>query len=290
MLQVLAPAKVNLYLHLIGKRADGYHLLDTLVTFPAIGDMLSFTASDLLTLRVEGEFADAAGQTGDNLVLRAARALNEATGQQRGASIHLTKNIPVGAGLGGGSSDAAATLKALNELWELGLRFEQLLELGAQLGADVPMCLFGKPLYARGVGEEIQVATLPSTTAWIVLVHPRVSVLTKDIFAAIDPDIFSQSLFQSRSTVRHVMDDRNHLQPIAVQRYPVIQQVLDALYEAAIPPGAVSDAVLAVRMSGSGACCFALFLREDEARACAARMQQAHPDWWVRSASTVVAN
>lgn len=290
MVHVTAPAKVNLYLHLTGKRSDGYHLLDTLVTFPAFGDCLHIAPSDLLTLKVDGEFAPQAGAGKDNLVLRAARMLQEQTGTRMGASITLTKNIPVGAGLGGGSADAAAALKGLNEFWTLHLPPADLLTIAAPLGADVPMCLYSEPLYAQGVGDVIQRAMGERRRAWIVLVHPRMSVLTKEIFAAIDPEMLEQCMLASRTPTAHGLQNRNHLQPIAVKRYPIIQTVLNALHETAIPAGTESCNLLAVRMTGSGACCFALFANEAEATACAIRMQQQHPQWWVKHAETVLAH
>lgn len=288
MLAVRAPAKVNLFLHLAGKRDDGYHLIDTLAVFPEIYDELYFTPSDLLTLQVEGEFADASGTHADNLVLRAARMLNQEAGTNHGAHIRLVKNIPVGAGLGGGSADAAATLKALNAFWELGIDFERLWDLAELLGADVPMCLHSVPLYAAGIGEKISVADQDMHELWIVLAHPNIVLPTKDVFAAISPDHYSWARFDASKKSTHVRDSYNHLYAPAVSVAPVIEDVIDALIYAAIPEGTVSGQVLKVAMTGSGACCYALVADEQTARDCLDRMQKSHPQWWSRMARVTV--
>ncbi len=184
---MLAPAKINLYLHITGKHADGYHLLDSLMVFTDIADAITAEKADAITLRVSGEFADNSGDISDNIVIKAARALADSAGVKAGASISLQKNIPVGAGLGGGSSDAAATLRLLNTLWGINYSDEKLAQIGLTLGADVPFCLYGRPAFVSGIGEVIGAAPdLPQF--WILLANPRKVLSTKDVFtqSAID--------------------------------------------------------------------------------------------------------
>jgi len=250
-----------------------------------------FAHSDALSLHVDGEFSAHAGNGPNNLVLRAAQALQKHTGCTRGASIQLTKNLPVGAGIGGGSSDAAATLTGLNEFWALDLSFEDLLAIAARLGADVPMCLYGKPLYARGIGDEITLATANRATLWMVLVYPHWPLLSKDVFAAIDAPMFEQFLAHAkRQQAAHVLDDYNHLQVPATQLEPRLEGLFDLLADAAIPPGTESASVLAMRMSGSGSCCFVLLDDETQARDCAKRVLEQRPDWWVKAVPVKVGN
>lgn len=272
MLAVTAPAKVNLFLHLAGKRADGYHLLETLAVFPQIGDALYFTPGDVLTLQVEGEFAAASGSGEDNLVLRAARLLNHEAGTHHGAHIRLVKNIPVGAGLGGGSADAAATLKALNRFWGLEIPFARLTQMAATLGADVPMCMHSVPLYAHGIGEQITLADRDAQPLWMVLTHPNIVLSTATVFAAVTPDQHEGAALE------------NHLYPAANALAPVVGEVIDALRVTTS-----GGAALKVAMSGSGACCYALFADEQAAQACVEQMQKRHPQWWSRMAQVTVA-
>jgi 4-diphosphocytidyl-2-C-methyl-D-erythritol kinase len=277
MLRVIAPAKVNLYLYLSTKRLDGYHDLLSSVVFTELGDELTIEPSQLLTLRVQGEFAAQAGDLATNLVMKAARLLNKTMGTSHGAHITLTKHVPVGAGLGGGSADAAAALKALNHFWHLHLPFEQLLSLGLTLGADVPMCLHSRPLIAHGIGDVVAPIERTPQEAWMVLVHPRIVLLTKDVFAAISPEVYERAIFNHYPHVdSHLHEWWNDLQEAAIQLCPVIAEVITALATHALPTGQ------AVRMTGSGACCFALFLEEPGAQVCYEKMRQHHPEWWVQ--------
>lgn len=272
-----ARAKLNLFLHLTGKRPDGYHELLTSVVFPEFGDRLTFSPSDLLTLMVTGEFADDC-RGDDNLVLHAAKLLQDYTQTAFGARITLEKNIPVGAGLGGGSADAAAALRGLNRLWKLKLSFLELLELAEQLGADVPMCLHSKPLIASGIGEEIALLDdhEPAESFYFVLVYPRVKLLTAQVFAMLTPEEVERSSFAlSHGYDDSFMKQRNDLQRAAVAASPAVGEVLLAL-ETAPMKGLVS------RMTGSGSCCFSVFNRKDDAERCAAYMQAQYPHWWVQ--------
>src|SRR5262245_19136839 len=179
----LARAKVNLWLKVVGRRADGYHLLDSLVAFADLADSLDAAAADRLSLVLDGPGAGALAGEGDNLVLKAARLLADTTGVAPRAALRLTKRIPVAAGLGGGSADAAAALQALVELWRLPLPVEELFDLAARLGADVPMCLAGRAALVSGVGEKL-VPAPPLPACGLLLVNPGSALPTADVFAA----------------------------------------------------------------------------------------------------------
>ena len=275
-IEVLAPAKVNLCLHVTGRRADGYHLLDSLVVFAGVGDRLRFRPAPELTLRIEGPFGGAlagngAGE-GDNLVLRAARLM--APG--RSAAITLDKRLPVAAGLGGGSADAAAALRGLARLWAVPLP-ETTGTLG--LGADVPVCLDGRPARMRGIGERLDpVAGLPP--AWLVLVNPGVAMPTGPVFAALPcrdnpplPDLPPSGWSGPHALGAWLARTRNDLEAPAKALAPEIGTVLAAI---AATPGC-----LLARMSGSGSSCFGLFASEDDARAAAGALSDVARGWWV---------
>jgi 4-diphosphocytidyl-2-C-methyl-D-erythritol kinase len=269
----LARAKVNLWLNVVGRRADGYHLLHSLVAFTDLADSLEARAADDLSLAVDGPLAQALADEPDNLVLQAARRLAGRAGVAPRARLSLTKRIPVAAGLGGGSADAAATLQALVELWRLALPIEELFDLAASLGADVPMCLAGRAAIASGVGERLQPApALPACA--ILLVNPGVRLATADVFAA-----WSGGFSAERPLARPWSDlsgfvaelagRGNDLTTAANALQPAIADVLAFLRHT---PG-----VLHVAMSGSGATCFALFRTEAAARQGARRVPAA---WW----------
>ena len=247
-LVVPAPAKVNLFLHVTGRRGDGYHTLESLFTLVDLADTLTLeTRDDGAVVRA----GDVPGVTAEeDLALRAARRLQEASGGRHGVSIAIDKRIPMGAGLGGGSSDAATVLLALNRLWDLGLSREALIDVAAELGADVPFFVFGQTALARGIGERLGPMTMPTT--WLALAFPDVHVATASIFAA--PDL-------TRSTPSAKMDvfsegyGRNDLAGVACARHPAVAEALAVLTK--LSPHA--------RMTGSGACVFAPFAREDDA-------------------------
>lgn len=248
-LVVPAPAKVNLFLHVTGRRDDGYHTLESLFALVDLADTLTLqTREDGAIVRtndVPGVAAD------DDLAIRAARALKEAAGTRRGAEIRIDKAIPMGAGLGGGSSDAASTLLALNRLWALRLPRTALIEIGATLGADVPFFLFGETALARGIGERLTAMTM--ATAHLLLAFPDDTVATATIFAA--PELTRST----RSTKMEVFSEgygRNDLEGACSARHPAVASALAALTK--LSPQA--------RMTGSGACVFAPFEREDDAR------------------------
>jgi 4-diphosphocytidyl-2-C-methyl-D-erythritol kinase len=194
---VRAPAKINLWLNVVGRRADGYHLLDSLIAFTDLADEIEAVSSERLVLTVDGPLAPAlAGET-DNLVLKAARLLADFAGVAPRAALHLTKHIPVAAGLGGGSADAAAALQALVELWRVALPVEELFDLAGRIGADVPMCLAGRPARASGVGERLAPAP-PLPSCAILLVNPGVALPTAQVFAARHGDFSRRGRSPSR--------------------------------------------------------------------------------------------
>lgn len=245
---VFAPAKINLSLHVTGRRTDGYHLLDSLVVFADIGDTIHVVPSDTLSLTVLGPEAVALQDETDNLVLRAARMMDpEGT-----ARITLTKRLPVASGIGGGSADAAAALRALAQLWDKPFPS---LQATLALGADVPVCLNTNPMRMRGIGENLsQIPALPDLE--IMLVNPRVPVSTPQIFKSLqtrnNPAMQEElpDWNDAKSFVDWLSEQRNDLQPPAIVQAPVIAEVLDYLSQ--------SGSLLS-RMSGSGATCFGLF-------------------------------
>jgi 4-diphosphocytidyl-2-C-methyl-D-erythritol kinase len=276
-----AAAKINLDLWVVGRRADGYHELDSLVVFAPPCDRLRFQADAPLTLAVTGPFAAALAGEPDNLVLRAARRLADRVGRAPEARITLDKRIPVAAGLGGGSADAAASLRGLNRLWRLGLSAADLAPLAAELGADVPVCLASRPARMQGIGETLEpIDGLPDLA--LLLVNPRRPVATAAVFAGLagpfgpPPDLGPPP--GERSLLLAWLRARaNHLEAPAGRLLPEIGEVLDAL---ASQPGCAL-----ARMSGSGATCFGLF--EDPALApAAATLAKAHPEWWVATTTT----
>jgi len=278
-----APAKVNLYLHVVGKRADGYHLLDSLVAFAGVADELVLRPADGLSLTVDGPTAPALADESDNLVLRAARRLAEAAGIAPHAAITLTKRLPVAAGIGGGSADAGAALRGLAALWRLDIPEAELMALGLALGADVPVCLRGRATAMTGIGEGLADApALPA--AWMVLVNPRVATHTPAVFKARSAAFsaaapLTASPVDAAALAAALAARHNDLTAPACIVAPVIAEVLAAL--------ARTDDALLVRMSGSGATCFALYDGPGPAEAAAAALRAAHPAWWIAAAPLV---
>ncbi|RKE70546.1 4-(cytidine 5'-diphospho)-2-C-methyl-D-erythritol kinase [Pseudorhodoplanes sinuspersici] len=286
-----APAKINLTLRIRGRRADGYHELESLVVFADVGDALTFTPGERLGLSVEGETAAEAGDIDGNLVLKAARALQKQHESLRGGHFHLTKSLPVAAGLGGGSSDAAAALRLLAKINDLPLTDDRLLAAARATGADVPVCLDPRPRIMRGIGDLLSgPLNLPQLHG--VLVNPRVAVPTARVFAARaddsvmreppaavqDPASQLVELTQAPTMdalVAAVSQSTNDLEAPAIALFPAVGEVLDAIRAA--------EHCLLTRMSGSGGTCFGLFESATAAKAAADRLLRAHPGWWVRS-------
>jgi 4-diphosphocytidyl-2-C-methyl-D-erythritol kinase len=276
-----AAAKINLWLHVTGRRADGYHLLDSLIAFAGTGDRLRFDEADTLSLAIDGPFGEGLGSSGDNLIIKAAWLLAAEAGVKPGARIRLEKNLPVASGIGGGSADAAAALRGLARLWKLAVPRKDMARLALRLGADVPMCLDGRAAFAGGIGEEL-VPVSNLAPAWLVLVNPRFSLSTPEVFRNRQGDFTVTSrpdpaeLATPAGLAAALSARRNDLQPPAVRLAPVIGQVLSALRAA---PGALFAA-----MSGSGATCFALFDGEAPARKAAAELALEAPGWWIAPA------
>jgi 4-diphosphocytidyl-2-C-methyl-D-erythritol kinase len=279
-----APAKVNLYLHVTGRRDDGYHLLDSLVAFVDVGDRLRAEPAPSLSLTVDGpEAVDLAGLGDDNLVLRAARLLADRAGISLGAGLHLEKHLPVAGGIGGGSSDAAAALLALRRLWRVSLEDEALCTLGARLGADVPACLYRRAVWVGGIGERLESAG-PLPEIGILLVNPRTALPTAAVFATRrgpfgDVGRFAPMPSDASGLARALMPCRNDLTDAAIGLVPEIAAVLARL-------GGLPGSLLA-RMSGSGATCFALFADRAAAEEARALIAAAEPRWWCAAGAFV---
>ena len=269
-----APAKVNLYLHVVGRRADGYHLLDSLAVFPRIGDTLRAAPADDLTLALEGKFGGELQAEPDNLVLRAARGLAALAGVPAGARLTLVKSLPVASGIGGGSADAAAALRLLARLWGVSPAPEALQALALRLGADVPVCLRARPARMGGVGEVLSPA--PDLPAFgMALVNPGIAVSTPEVFRAragtfSPPAALPPGWSAPAAMARDLAALGNDLEPPAVALRPVIGEVLAALR--------ASPGCLLARMSGSGATCFGVYA--DAATAAAAAETVRRPGWW----------
>lgn len=260
-----APAKLNLFLHVVGRRADGYHLLQTVFRFLAHGDSLRFSPRSDGAVHLATPLPGVPAES--DLTVRAALLLQTQTDCRRGVDISLEKRLPLGGGLGGGSSDAATVLLALNYLWQLGLPRRRLQEIGLALGADVPVFLFGRNAFAEGIGETLQAVDLPPS--WYVVVEPPVQVPTAAIFGA--PDLKRDSLPISAQAWRPGLGG-NDLEAVACARFPVIADHLARL-SSCLP------AHLPARMSGSGACVFAAFDRREEAESALQQLPSAMRAW-----------
>ena len=242
-----APAKLNLMLHILGRRADGYHLLQTLFQFLDHGDELGFSRRDdgkiVLHTEVPGVPHDS------NLIVRAARRLQEVAGTQLGADIWLDKRLPMGGGIGGGSSDAATTLLGLDHLWQTQLGEDRLAKLGLELGADVPVFVRGRAAFAEGVGEQLQPVELPEP--WFLVAAPQVSISTAEVFA--DPELTRDT---PAITVRSLPEGggRNDCQPVVEKRYAEVRNALKTL-----------NKFVDAKMTGTGACVFGSFPNQADA-------------------------
>jgi len=283
MLTSRAPAKVNLYLHVGPAQPNGRHPLDSMVVFagPEAADLVTAEAAENLSFSVSGPRGKGMEADASNLVLRAAEALNAAAGTQHGARLHLEKHLPVAAGIGGGSADAGAALRLLTELWEADAALAK--GIAPRLGGDVPVALIGCTALMQGEGERVSpVSGLPKLPA--ILVNPALDCPTGPIFRAYDEagggDGFREvsrlpEFVDAPALIDWLRDQRNDLQEPAILNVPAIATVLETL-------SGLEGARL-VRMSGSGATCFALFETQDTAKAAEAVVCQAQPDWWVRA-------
>lgn len=277
-----APAKINLTLRVLGRRSDGYHALESLVAFATLGDRLSFAPARELALKVHGPMAAHAGELSNNLVLKAARAVAERVQPMQLGAFELEKHIPVAAGLGGGSADAAAALRLLAGANGLTLDDHRLRAAARATGADVLVCLDPRPRIMRGVGDVLsEPLALPPLPA--VLINCGARLATRDVFAALSapliegdvvPALSPPSRLDAGAFIDFLRASGNDLQPVAIKIVPPIADVVAAL--------AAAPSCHLARMSGSGATCFGLYRTARDAASAAQVIAAEHPDWWVR--------
>ncbi len=248
----LAPAKINLFLHVTGRRSDGYHTLQTVYQFVNLCDVLQFELREDNEIHLNSDFDEVPPE--DNLVVRAARALQSHAGGRSGINITLTKRIPTGGGLGGGSSDAATTLVALNEFWRMGLSIKELAEIGVTVSADVPVFVYGQASWAEGIGDKL--TPVAPMEPWYLIVNPGVQISTEALFNV--PELTRNT---SPITIRDFMDGRstNVFEPIAMARYPQVRKAFEFL--------AVNNRERRAKMSGTGSCVYTAFETEEKAQA-----------------------
>ena len=276
VVSLTAPAKVNLYLHVTGRRNDGYHLLDSLFVFTKDGDVVHVRKSDRLALKLTGPYADSLRYENDNIVLKAVRLLASICGQDCNVEITLEKNLPVSSGIGGGSADAAATLKALLILWNQQMPIKRLQEIALSLGADVPSCLQSRPVQVSGIGDILKPApNLPSFS--LVLVNPNRPVSTPEVFKKrlpvfSDPAPFTEDMKNFDDFIQALQQRHNDLTQAACQLEPEVLRVLEVLQ--------ADPLCRLARMSGSGGTCFGVFPNVQEASLCCEWLSRKYPDWW----------
>ena len=283
-----ANAKINLNLSVLGKRADGYHALDSLVTFAVLGDELSVSSSDELTLTYEGAFAsdlqDSFVHESDDLVLKAATALQQESGTSMTAALQLTKSVPFGAGLGGGSADAAACLRLLNSFWKLDWSMEALMTLGANIGSDIPACLMNAPCRLTGRGEHVtKIDMLP--ILFCVLVNPGVHLSTAEIFRKLNT---SKIDADKRNTPKEKLPDLTTYEALYNYLQNTGNDLLSPAMEIAPSIGLVLEAISNTgadisAMTGSGSTCFGLFKDEVSAHHAKEQLKELFPDYWVEA-------
>ena len=282
-MQRLARAKINLALHVTGQRADDYHLIDSLVTFAEYGDVIAIEPAHDITLSIDGPFAEKLNTSANNLVLKAAKGLSELdAAPNTGAAIHLTKNLPVASGIGGGSADAAATLSALIDFWKFSPDRKVLQSLALSLGADVPMCLTGRPCIARSIGDELTSISLPAMN--MVLANPLTTVSTPSVFKALTsknnaPLEAAHSFANIAACIDYLNRQRNDLFEPSLSIAPEIGECFAALKQSGAD---------FVSMSGSGATCFGIYAEAiEKAEQAALKIQHDHPKWWVQATTTI---
>ena len=279
-LQARAYAKINLYLHITGRRDDGYHLIDSMFALVNVFDIITVSAAEDLLLEIEGPFSSAIGPNEENLVIKAAKLLAKKTDTKKGALIKLQKNLPPASGIGGGSSDAATTLKLLQHFWQSPITTNKLGRLATEIGADLPAFMLGKNCYVSGIGDVIAAApNLPETN--LVMVNPGIPLPTADVYNIETKNhsgIFKKVLsphYSASSLARYLASSRNDLLPNALKIVPEIANVLRLLIKL--------DGCLLARMSGSGATCFGLYETEEKATKAAEIISSGNPAWWVKA-------
>ena len=272
-----APAKLNLYLHVLGRDARGYHLLDSLVAFADVGDELLAAPADGFSLKIVGQFCEGLEADERNLIWKAAANLGAALGYRPDLAVTLVKNLPVASGIGGGSSDAAAMLRLLCRLWQVDIFDPQVTGVAQALGSDVPVCVPARACFMGGFGEILEPCpALPEAS--LILVNPGVPVPTREVFAARRGDFAARGRFVKAPADASALADMlatrdNGLAEPAIRIAPQIGTALEALRH--------TTGCLLARMLGSGATCFGLFANDANARAGAARIRDAFPQWWV---------
>lgn len=279
MLKIFAPAKINLYLHITGKRTDGYHLLDSLICHADIGDHLYFEQSHQLNFSITGAFSHNLPQNQNNLVIKAANAFFDAANIAASASIILEKNLPPSSGIGSGSSDAAATLKGLQQLYNVKLDEAILRSICIKLGADVYMCMNNTPKFISGIGEEIASTTLPGF--YLVLINPLTGISTLDIFASLKlADKYKSSVDNYNdfpnlgALIEFLKNKANDLADAAISFCSEIRDILELFNQ--------QPKCLYQNLSGSGATCFGIFANYEDATAAAKNMALAKPSFWIK--------
>ena len=272
-LQALSRVKVNLYLHIIGKRADGYHNLDSLVAFPEIGDEILVSPSNSINLKITGKFKKELNKK-ENLILKAIKLLKN---RKMGADIHLIKETPISAGLGGGSSNAAVTLKLLSKLWNVPLPPINELVL---LGADIPVCMDWRLQRMQGIGEKNSFVVSPGSL-WIVLLNNGDRVPTSTVFQSVTQNEFSglvnvPRLNEKNILIKFLKSTGNDLERAAIKNFPIIDYLINSLN--------LTSGCLVARMSGSGSTCFGLYEKKDEAEKAKKHLLNKFPNAWIKVA------
>jgi 4-diphosphocytidyl-2-C-methyl-D-erythritol kinase len=265
-----AFAKINLALHVRTKRPDGYHEIDTIFAFLDCGDVLSVARCESLNLKIIGKFAEGLSSDEDNLVMQAARLMQRHFGIKQGAKITLEKHLPIASGIGGGSADAAATARLLNRFWDINASLDSLAQVMASLGADLPACVYSELSRGRGIGTDIEMLNDQTVKAMAcLLVNPNTPLSTAAVFAACNKTDLGG--LKGANVLEITANGRNDLELPAITICPEISAVLGAL---------VIHKPVMVRMSGSGATCFAIFTHMHECASAARQIIKEHPDWW----------
>lgn len=278
---MLAAAKINLDLRITGRRDDGYHLLDSIVVFTEYGDQLEAEICDQLSLEISGPFGDALTSGNNNLILKASALLCEEAGVEPTVKFHLTKNLPVSSGIGGGSADAAAAMILTRDLLKIVLNEERFLKIALTLGADVPVCLRSKPTRMRGIGGDLENIVF-ADDLYLLLVNPRISVSTPAVFKQYleTSEKFDQERKMPSNEIHLPLmidllkDSHNSLEDAACTTEPCVSKVLTVLSE--------TEGVLLSRMSGSGATCFGLYESKEQCERAAKKLRMNKNDWWIR--------
>ncbi|AIL65647.1 4-diphosphocytidyl-2-C-methyl-D-erythritol kinase [Rickettsiales bacterium Ac37b] len=274
-----AKAKINLFLHVTSRTENNYHNLESIVAFANdIYDIISIKSSNSLYLTMDGPFSSSLSAT-DNLILKAAFCLQNYTNTSYGAHIHLTKNIPVAAGLGGGSSDAAAVLKLLNNFWKLDITDFTLYNICAKLGSDIPICYYGKYSYFSGKGEIITPIETTCPKIYALLINPLIATSTQAVFYNLREEEFSKPFSNRPQSFLHLLElieflkiQKNDLEKSAIRLVPEINDIINVLNS--------QNGCILSRMSGSGATCFGLFTSLEEAKHALTTIQKHHGNWW----------